>query len=142
MTSVFTRIIAGELPGRFVWRDHQVVAFLSIAPVTTGHVLVVPVNETDHWVDLDPPLWTQVSIVSHIIGRALKDTFGAPRVGQMIAGFEVPHVHVHVFPAYELDDIGFAKADPAPDPMVLDDAADRIRIALRALGHGAVVPDA
>jgi histidine triad (HIT) family protein len=142
VASVFTRIITGELPGRFVWRDDRVVAFLSVDPVTTGHVLVVPTAEVDHWVDLDPPLWTQVSVVSHIIGRALRDAFGAPRVGQMIAGFEVPHVHVHVFPAYVLDDIGLAKADPAPDPAVLDDAAERIRVALRALGHGTVVPDA
>ena len=142
MSTVFTRIIAGELPGRFVWRDDEVVAFLSINPVTTGHVLVVPVAEVDHWVDLDPPVWTRVSVVSHVVGRALRDAFDAPRVGPMIAGFEVPHVHVHVFPAHDLDDIGFAKADPAPDPQVLDDAAERVRAALRALGHGAVVPDA
>lgn len=142
MTTVFTRIIEGELPGRLVWRDGEVVAFLSINPVTTGHVLVVPIEEVDHWVDLDPPVWTRVSVVSHIVARALADAFDAPRVGQMIAGFEVPHVHVHVFPAYGLDDIGFAKADATPDPAVLDDAAQRIRNALRALGHGAVVPDA
>ena len=141
MSSVFTRIIDGELPGRFVWRDEHVVAFLSIAPVATGHVLVVPVEEVDHWVDLAPPLWTRVAAVSHVIGRALMDAFDAPRVGQMIAGFEVPHVHVHVFPARELDDIGFAKADSSPDPAVLDDAAVRIRAALRAHGHGDAVPE-
>jgi diadenosine tetraphosphate (Ap4A) HIT family hydrolase len=142
MASVFSRIIAGELPGRFVWRDVHVVAFMSINPVTTGHVLVVPVEEVDHWVDLDPPLWTRVAAVSHVIARALATAFAAPRVGQMIAGFEVPHVHVHVFPARGLDDIGFANADPAPDPGVLDDAAARIREALRAQGHSAHVPDA
>ena len=140
MPSVFTRIIAGELPGRFVWRDEHVVAFLSINPVTTGHVLVVPIEEVDHWVDLDPPLWTRVSAVSHVIGRALTEAFDAPRVGSMIAGFEVPHVHVHVFPAHGLDDIGFAKADPSPDPAVLDDAAARIRAMLRTHGHAEHVP--
>jgi histidine triad (HIT) family protein len=77
-----------------------------------------------------------------VIGRALTEAFDAPRVGQMIAGFEVPHVHVHVFPAHDLDDIGFAKADPSPDPAVLDDAAARIRAALRAHGHAAHVPGA
>jgi len=142
LASVFTRIIAGELPGRFVWRDEHVVAFLSINPVTTGHVLVVPVAEVDHWVDLDPPLWTRVAAVSHVIAGALAVAFAPPRVGQMIAGFEVPHVHVHVFPAHGLDDIGFAKADPSPDPADLDAAAVRIRAALRAQGHGAHVPDA
>ncbi len=142
MSSVFTRIIAGELPGRFVWRDEHVVAFLSIAPVATGHVLVVPVEEVDHWVDLEPPLWTRVAAVSHVVGRAVAEAFDAPRVGQMIAGFEVPHVHVHVFAAGSIEDIGFANADPAPDPAVLDDAAARIRRALREHGHAAHVPDA
>jgi diadenosine tetraphosphate (Ap4A) HIT family hydrolase len=141
MASVFSRIIAGELPGRFVWRDDQVVAFLSIAPVTTGHVLVVPVQEVDHWVDLDEAVWSRVSAVSRIVGRALNAAFDAPRVGQMIAGFEVPHVHVHVFPAHDLDDFGFARADQHPDPVTLDDAAERIRAALRADGHGSKVQD-
>lgn len=141
MASVFTRIIRGELPGRFVWRDEHVVAFLSIAPVTTGHVLVVPVEETDHWIDLDEDLWTHVAVVARHVGRALQEAFDAPRVGQMIAGFEVPHVHVHVLPAYGLSDIGFADADPTPDPEVLDAAAVRIRAALRELGHGEVVPE-
>jgi diadenosine tetraphosphate (Ap4A) HIT family hydrolase len=141
MPSVFTRIIAGDLPGRFVWRDDHVVAFLSINPVTVGHVLVVPVEEVDHWIDLDPALWARVSAVSHVIGRALASAFAAPRVGQMIAGFEVPHVHVHVFPARDLDDIGFTRADPSPDPAVLEAAAQRIRTALRDHGHSAHVPN-
>jgi diadenosine tetraphosphate (Ap4A) HIT family hydrolase len=140
MPSVFSRIIAGELPGRFVWRDQQVVAFLSINPVRPGHVLVVPVEEVDHWVDLEPSLWSQVAGVAHVVGGALADAFEAPRVGQMIAGFEVPHVHVHVFPAGSLDDIGFSGADPDPDPRELDEAAGRIRAALRTLGHDAAVP--
>jgi diadenosine tetraphosphate (Ap4A) HIT family hydrolase len=142
MPSVFTRIIAGEIPGRFVWRDEHVVAFLSINPVATGHVLVVPVEEVDHWVDLEPALWTRVSAVSHVIGRALSEAFDTPRVGQMIAGFEVPHVHVHVFPARGLDDIGFAGADPDPDPAELDRAAELIRAVLRQHGHAAMVPAA
>ena len=142
MASVFTRIITGELPGRFVWRDEHVVAFLSINPVATGHVLVVPVAEVDHWIDLESPLWTRVAAVSHVIGGAIAAAFDAPRVGQMIAGFEVPHVHVHVFPAADIADIGFAGADPDPDPAELDAVAATLRAALRAQGHGAAVPDA
>lgn len=142
MASVFSRIIAGELPGRFVWRDDRVVAFLSIEPVADGHVLVVPVVEVDHWVDLDADEWARVAEVSRHVGLALRAAFDAPRVGQMIAGFEVPHVHVHVFPAADLSDIGFAKADHAPTPAALDENATRIRSALRVLGHGAQVPDA
>jgi diadenosine tetraphosphate (Ap4A) HIT family hydrolase len=140
MPSVFTRIIDGSLPGRFVWRDPDVVAFLSINPVARGHVLVVPVAEVDHWTDLEPSVWVRVATVAQQVGIAAKDAFDAPRVGQMIAGFEVPHVHVHVFPAASIDDIGFASADPAPDPADLDAVAVALRAALRANGHAAMVP--
>ena len=140
MPTVFTRIIAGELPGRFVWRDDEVVAFLTIEPIRPGHVLVVPVAEVDHWVDLDPDAWARVSEVARVVGLAVRDAMGAARVGQMIAGFEVPHVHVHVFPAEDLGDLSFDRVDRAPDPADLDDAADRIRAALRAAGHGDRVP--
>jgi diadenosine tetraphosphate (Ap4A) HIT family hydrolase len=142
MASVFSRIIAGELPGRFVWRDPEVVAFLSAAPIGPGHTLVVPVLEVDHWVDLPPDTWARVAEVSRLVALALRDATGAPRIGQMIAGFEVPHVHVHLFPAASIDDMGFAGADPQPDPVVMDAAAAGIRAALRARGLGADVPAA
>lgn len=136
MASVFTRIIDGELPGRFVWRDDEVVAFLSIGPLAPGHTLVVPRAEVDHWIDLDPATWQRVGEVTQIIGRALQAAFEPPRVGTAIAGFEVPHCHVHVVPLRELADLDFARVDPDPDPAALDEAADRIRDALRSLGHG------
>jgi diadenosine tetraphosphate (Ap4A) HIT family hydrolase len=141
MPSVFTRIIAGELPGRFVWRDDVVVAFLTIEPIRPGHVLVVPRAEVDHWVDLNPATWARVAEVARVIGLAVRDAMGAPRVGQMIAGFEVPHVHVHVFPAEDLGDLSFERVDRSPDPADLDDAAARIRAALRGLGERLNVPD-
>ncbi len=135
MASVFTRIIDGELPGRFVWRDDDVVAFLSIGPLAPGHTLVVPRDEVDHWIDLDPATWQRVSEVTRTIGQALQRAFDPPRVGTAIAGFEVPHCHVHVVPLRELADLDFARVDPDPDPAALDDAAERIRAALRELGH-------
>jgi len=141
VASVFTRIITGELPGRFVWRDERCVAFLSINPLAKGHVLVVPIHEVDHWLDLDTELWTHVAEVSRQVGLAVQDAFEPPRVAQMIAGFEVPHVHVHVLPAADLDAMSFANAELAPDPAQLDDAAQRIRDALRALGHDEHVAD-
>jgi len=135
MASVFTRIIDGELPGRFVWRDDDVVAFLSIGPLAPGHTLVVPRDEVDHWIDLDPATWQRVSEVTRTIGQALQRAFDPPRVGTAIAGFEVPHCHVHVVPLRELADLDFARVDPDPDPAALDDDAERIRAALRELGH-------
>jgi histidine triad (HIT) family protein len=133
--TVFTRIIDGELPGRFVWRDPEVVAFLSINPLRHGHALVVPRAEVDHWLDLDVALAARCTAVAHAIGRAQQRAFGSSRVGLVIAGFEVPHAHVHVFPADTMGDFDFAQADRSPDPARLDAAAEAIRAELAALGH-------
>ena len=136
--TVFTRIIRGELPGRFVWRDDDVVAFLTIAPMNPGHTLVVPVRQIDHWTDVDPVLWARISEVQHAVGRAIMRAFAPTRVGSIIAGMEVPHCHVHLVPIDSERELDFARADGSPDPAMLDDAADRIRAALRELGHGEV----
>jgi histidine triad (HIT) family protein len=139
--SVFTRIIDGELPGRFVWRDDRCVAFLSIAPLRTGHTLVVPRQEVDHWLDLEPAVMSHLVAVAQHIGRAQQDAFSPARVGLMIAGLEVPHVHVHVVPIDGVHDLDFANADPDAPAAALDDAAAAIVGALRAAGHDATVPD-
>ena len=136
MASVFTKIIEGELPARFVWRDDEVVAFLSINPITEGHTLVVPRVEVDHWLDLDPALWARCGEVARIVGQGIQRAFEPPRVGQMIAGFEVPHCHVHVLQIGDLGDLSFANAASNPDPAQMDAAAERIRAALGDLGHG------
>lgn len=135
MPSVFTRIIEGELPARFVWRDDDVVAFLSINPITVGHTLVVPRAEVDHWIDLDGALWARCSEVARIVGQGIHKAFDPPRVGQMIAGFEVPHTHIHVLQVADLGDLDFANAASDPDGAEMDDAVERIRAALRELGH-------
>jgi diadenosine tetraphosphate (Ap4A) HIT family hydrolase len=129
MPTVFTRIISGELPGRFVYTDDLAVAFLSITPVTAGHTLVVPREEVDQWTDADETLLHHCMDVAQRIGNAAKQAFGAPRAALIIAGLEVPHLHVHVFPAWSLDDFNFARAKPAPDEE-LDAAAASLRTAL------------
>ena len=135
MPSIFTRIIEGELPGRFVWKDDRVVAFLTISPIKPGHTLVVPRQEVDHWIDLEPELAQRMTEVCLAIGRALQQAFRPTRVGQSIVGLEVPHVHVHLIPIDEMGDVNFANANPNPDPAALDDAAEKLRAALRSLGH-------
>lgn len=138
MPSVFTRIIEGELPGRFVWRDDRAVAFLSINPITDGHTLVVPREEIDHWIDAPVDLLQHLRAVEHAVGRAIQQAFEPERVGTVIAGMEVPHIHVHVLPIWQLSDLSFANADPDPDEDELDANADRIREALRDLGYDEV----
>lgn len=135
MTTIFSRIIAGELPGRFVWRDPEVVAFLTIEPMAPGHTLVVPRAEIDHWIDLPPDLNARLWEVAQHVGRAVHEAFAPKRVGVIIAGDEVPHTHVHVVGFQSVGQLSFAGVDRAPDPAALDAAADAIRAALRGAGH-------
>ena len=130
MPTIFTRIIEGELPGRFVWRDELCVAFLSIAPMRAGHTLVVPIEEVDHWLDLEPATAAHLMTVSQTIGKAQMQAFRPNRVGLIVAGLEVPHVHLHVVPIDSEADLRFDRADPNTPPEALDDAADRLRAAL------------
>ena len=138
MPSVFTQIMEGKLPGRFVWQDERAVAFLTINPVKPGHTLVVTREEVDHWIDLPSELAAHVMTVCHGVGRAIQRAFEPTRVGQAIVGIEVPHVHVHLVPIDAIGDLDFSKADPNPKPEALDDAAERIRSALRELGYAEV----
>lgn len=135
MASIFTRIITGQLPGRFVWRDDRAVAFLSINPLRHGHTLVVPIEEIDHWLDAPPDLAAHLMVVSRAIGVAQQQAFGPLRVGLLIAGLEVPHLHLHVVPIWGVHDLDFANAARNPDPADLDLAAEELRAALRRLGH-------
>jgi histidine triad (HIT) family protein len=131
VATVFTRIIRGEIPGTFVHRDDDAVAFMSINPINRGHVLVVPVAEVDHWIDLDPALVQHLMAIAHRIGAAQQAAFTPERIGLMIAGFEVPHVHVHVIPMSSMAHLSFANAAATPDFADIAAAADEIRSLLR-----------
>jgi histidine triad (HIT) family protein len=139
MATVFTKIIQGEIPGTFVWRDERCVAFLSINPLRDGHTLVVPVEEIDHWIDAPADLRDHLFSVAQVIGGALQEAFRPERVGLMIAGLEVPHLHLHVVPIDGVHDLDFANAATSVDREHLDHAAERIRSALRAAGASGVV---
>jgi diadenosine tetraphosphate (Ap4A) HIT family hydrolase len=133
MATLFTKIINREIPGRFVYEDDEFVAFLTIAPFTQGHTLVVPRAEVDQWQDLDPAAFGRIMALSQHIGRALMQAFDAPRTGLLIAGLEVPHLHVHVFPAYTLGDFDISGANQNPTPESLDEAQTKIKDALSEL---------
>jgi len=139
--TVFTEIINGGLPGRFVWSDDRAVGFLSINPLGPGHTLVVPRVEVDHWVDATADLHAHLMGVAHTIGRAIRTVWDPPRVGLIIAGFEVAHLHVHVFPAWRMSAFDFATAAGSVEAAEQDGHRDRLRAALRETGHGAHVPD-
>lgn len=139
MATIFTRIIDGDIPGTFVWRDERCVAFLSINPMAHGHTLVVPIEEVDHWVDADPDLTAHLFEVTRIIGQAQRAAFAPERVGVIVAGYEVPHTHIHVIPTNDMGQLSFANAAASVDRDELESAAAAIREALRALGHEAAI---
>jgi len=131
MPTLFTRIIDGELPAEFVWKDDVCVAFLSINPLSPGHTLVVPRLEIDEWLDCPDDVRDELVRVAQHLGRAIKRAFNPARVGLIIAGFEVPHLHLHVFGVNGLGDFDFQRAGLGTEEG-LSAAAGRIRAALAA----------
>ena len=138
MASIFTRIIDGDIPGRIVWADDVCVAMVDIRPLHPGHCLVIPRVEVDQWTDLDTDTVQHLMAVAHHIGAAQKATVECERIGLMIAGFEVPHAHVHVVPISSMAHLDFRNADSNAPADALDAMADQLRAALRAAGHTAV----
>ena len=134
MPTIFTRIIDGELPGRFVWKDPECVAFLSINPLQPGHTLVVPRAEVDHWIDLGAEQLGHLTAVAQTIAQAQMAAFQPLKIGLTLVGLEVPHVHFHVVPIRGIRDMDFARADLDPRGEDLEAAAAKIRAALRERG--------
>lgn len=130
MASIYTRIIAGEIPGRFIWEDDVCVSFLDIRPLARGHALVVPREEIDQWTDLAASTAAHLVEVAHAVGNAQKALLSPARIGLMIAGFEVPHVHVHVVPMNSMAALDFSQADGNPDQADLDQLQIDLRAAL------------
>ena len=130
MSTIFTKIINREIPGRFVYEDDVCVAFLTIEPLSPGHTLVVPRSEVEHWLDLDAATASHLMLVAQRVGRAIDAEYKPVKVGMMIAGLEVPHVHIHVTQMNAVADLDLADADRNPDPADLDAAADALRAVL------------
>jgi diadenosine tetraphosphate (Ap4A) HIT family hydrolase len=138
--TVFTRIIDGELPAQHVWADERAVAFLTIAPISDGHALVVPREPVEELTAADDDLLAHLVVVAKAVGRAQRAAWSAPRAAVLVAGFEVPHLHLHVLPAWGEAELSFARARSDVPAAELAAAGDRLRAALRELGHGARVP--
>lgn len=138
MASLFTKIIDGDLPGHFVWKDQVCVAFLTIGPLKPGHTLVVPRVEVDHWLDLDPETLAHLTRVSQSVGQALWRVYDPVKVATLTAGLEVPHVHFHVWPIWTPRDLDFDNASSETSSEEIGKEAEKIRQALRTLGYDEV----
>lgn len=126
MSTIFTKIIEGDIPGTFVHRDDRCVVFMSINPMTSGHALVVPVEEIDHWIDASEELSAHLFAVARRVARAQERAFGCEKVGMMIAGYEVPHAHIHLVPTNHMSELSFANAASSADRDQLEAAAASI----------------
>ncbi|GHE20850.1 HIT family protein [Halomonas urumqiensis] len=129
MASIFTRIIQGEIPGHFVWKDEACVAIMTLNPMKPGHLLVIPREEIDHWDDLPHALAAHLMSVSQRLAKALKRAFPCERVGMLVVGLEVPHVHIHLVPIDAMQDIR-VEGLPQATSDALSEAASRLREAL------------
>jgi histidine triad (HIT) family protein len=121
-----------------LWEDDVCVSFLDVRPLAPGHALVVPREETDLWTDLSAQTSAHLTEVAHAVGRAQMSVFAPRRIGLMIAGFEVPHTHVHVVPMNSMADLDFAHVDPSPGLESLDRQMHQLRDALTEHGHSDV----
>lgn len=135
MASVFTMIINGDIPGHFVWKDEHCVAILTIQPFNDGHAMVIPREEINHWDDLPEELARHLMTVSQRVAKGCKKAFPCERVGVVIAGFEVPHTHIHVVPVNGLGELSFANARDESQEKLAENAS-KLREALLELGYG------
>ena len=141
MSSVFTNILEGRAPGRFIWRDDACFAILTIEPRTPGHTLVIPRIEVDRWTDLPEDLALHIFRVGRLIGLAQQAEWESNRVGLMYEGYVVPHAHLHVWPSWTVFEFSHTGIERNARPAALDEAADRLRSRLATRGHAEFVSD-
>ena len=107
--SIFSQIIAGEIPCYKIAETESCFAFLDISPLAKGHVLVVPKKEVDYYFDIDEDLFNELNIFSKLIAAAIKLAIPCQRIGVAIIGLEVPHAHIHLVPIDNVSDIDFSR---------------------------------
>ena len=128
MSSIFTKIINGEIPAHKVYEDDQILAFLDINPSSKGHTLVIPKVEIDHFDDLPDAVYQRLMMVSKRIAKQIKAKYSPMRVGMMIFGTEVPHAHVHLIPLYTGDEMAFVRESTGePDHEKLAQVAEDLK---------------
>jgi histidine triad (HIT) family protein len=120
MASIFTKIINGELPSYKIHEDELTIAILALDQVNLGHVIVIPKEEVNHWFDVPAEAYTRVGLNAQRIAKAMIKATGCPRVGTIVAGFEVPHYHLHLIPAWSIPDIDFKRAKRLSDEAMKD----------------------
>jgi histidine triad (HIT) family protein len=131
MATIFSRIIAGEIPCHKIAEDDAFFAFLDINPVAAGHTLVVPKQETDYIFDLDDAALGSMMAFAKRVAAAQKAAIPCKRIGLTVIGLEVPHAHIHLVPITKESDIYFGKDKQKPSQEELSEIAGKIREAYK-----------
>ena len=127
MASIFSKIVAGDIPAYKIAEDDRFLAFLDINPLTEGHTLVIPKQETDYLFDLDEALYADLQRFAYKVAKAIKPAMNCKRVGVCVIGFEVPHAHVHLIPIDQMHDMNFANPKLKLKPEEFEAIAEKIR---------------
>lgn len=127
MSSLFSKIVSGEIPCYKIAEDEKHLAFLDLHPIVMGHVLCIPRAEIDYIFDLTPEALAALWVFTAMVAKALKQAVPCKRIGSAVIGLEVPHAHIHLVPLMEVGDINFTKTKLNPSAESLKQMAVRIR---------------
>lgn len=126
MPSIFSKIVAGEIPAYKVAEDANFLAFLDISPLAKGHVLVIPKQEVDYIFDLDDDTYTGLMVFAKRVSLSIKKVIPCERIGVTVMGLEVPHAHVHLVPMNSMGDMNFAAEKLSLPKQEMEDMARAI----------------
>jgi len=126
MASIFSRIIAGEIPSYKIAENEMFYAFLDVFPLVAGHTLVVPKKETDRLFDLSSEELSVILNFAQPIAKAIEKAFPCQRCGISVVGLEVPHAHIHLVPINSADDLNFTRSKLKPTQEELKEAQSKI----------------
>lgn len=127
MESIFSKIIAGEIPCYKVAETSEFLAFLDINPLTEGHILVIPKQEVDYIFDLDSETYVGLMLFAQIVASGLKKAISCQRIGISVIGLEIPHAHIHLIPINSIDDMNFSRPKLSFTNEELEATAEKIK---------------
>jgi histidine triad (HIT) family protein len=129
--TIFSKIVAGEIPAYKVAESNDFLAFLDISPLAEGHVLVIPKKEVDYLFDIDDETYVGLQLFAKIVATGLRKAISCKRIGIAVIGLEVPHAHIHLIPMNNVSDLNFARPKLSFTPEQLEATAHKIREALK-----------
>ncbi|MEA4867741.1 putative HIT-like protein [bioreactor metagenome] len=126
MASVFSKIVAGEIPAWKVAEDDDFLAFLDISPLTMGHTLVIPKNEVDYLFDIDSDEFSRLFLFARKVALGIKEAVPCKRIGVAVLGMEVPHAHIHLVPLNKESDMDLSRPKLKPERSEMEQIAKLI----------------